>query len=1141
VQHNIRMLSLRSVFKLFAAASALLVVCMLLSPRFVQAQSSSADVLGTVMDATGAVVPDAKVTITNTGTGISVTATSGKTGDFIFTNLQPGTYKLTAEGAGFKSFVAEGLTLAVGDRARVNPKMVIGDTSESVSVSAGTAPQLDTDTSSIGTLLTQDSVQDLPLNGRNLTSLITLQAGVTEGSSSGFSSGSSQYDRRQTSSISANGQSDVSNTNLLDGLDNNERLNGSVGVRPSIDGVDQVKITTGLYTAEVGRSAGGVFNVITKAGSNQFHGSLYEYVRNDAFDAKGFDFGQSTPKAELRQNQFGGSIGGPIKKDKTFFWGDYEAFRLVSGATKQALVPTLAARTALLEGSAVTIGDGTSLYGTEVTVPQASIDAAGKGYFLLYPEPNTTPTTSAQYNYIKNYSSTQYTNTVDLRLDHHFNGNNTIFAHYSINDIATLTNGGFPTATYNGVTYAPGPGDQAAQRYQNLSTDYMHVYSSNLLMELKAGYLRTANNVNSLNAAYSAQNLGFDEGSINTEVGNSLRGLPQITLNNNGATATLGDENFTPLTDFSNSFIYQGSLTWNHKAHSVKVGANIIRRQLDVFSSSSTLGSYTFQSNQIKGSTGNPLADLLEGKAASVQRSPLLHNQALRTWEANAFAQDDWRYNSWLTLNLGIRYDLFTPYTERSGYLSNFDTTINKLVSPILQDTQHANNRAGVQIDYHNVAPRIGFAASLPKASVLRGGFGMTYYPGIQTIQAALANAPLAMAWSCGPSNDAICPQTGYETLNTLNNDGTTVDSTLGTDYMLNLHTGTPTPSSDTTLATDVSNYAGSRIQAVDMKMKTAYLYQYSLQVEKQLGANTLGVGYVGSLGRRLPVQPNINQKTSGTWPIPSITSAQVQYLTSEGQSTYNALQATFQRRLNNGLTVNANYTWSHVIGDAAMIGEVQSTNICSVDTGCFVANLADASSPTATTRQRYDWGNGDVDVRQRLTVMFNYQIPFAKNLHGALGYAAKGWTVNAIVVTQTSLPFTVMNQGDVSGYTGLPSDRPNVVGKVNKSSKGMSKWFNTDAFKAQTSGVLGNEHRNQYYGPHNTKLDASLFKDFPLVNNMKLQFRAEAYNVSNTPSFAVPTSHGGAVVDSGTFGQITSTANGYNPRLFQLALKLAF
>jgi hypothetical protein len=1103
------------------------------------AQVTTADIVGTVTDATGAVLPDATVTVINTGTGISKTLKSGKNGDYVFNLMQIGTYDVTVELAGFKTFVAHNLTLAAGDRARLDAKMTVGAITESIAVSAEAVATLQTDSSTIGTLIDDQAVQDIPLNARNLINFIELSAGVTEGNSNAYGSGTRAEDRRLGSAYSVNGQSDNANTNLIDGMDNNERLYGVIGIRPSVDAVEQVKVVTNLYTAEVGRTAGGVADVITKSGTNSFHGSAFEYLRNDKVDSEYF-FAANKP--ELRQNQFGFSLGGKILKDKTFFFGDYEGFRLVKGETATGMVPSTIQEGAVKNQESVTFANDYSnpdITASDITIDPANFDPVGRNLFLLYPAPNYSG--SSSYNYVSNPNIKQNTNTFDIRADHHFRAADTLFARYSYNNIYTLTPGLFPSVTIGSNTYWGNGGTAASgnshQRVQHLGLDYLHVFRPTLFFEAKAGYLYYKNNAGLLNGNDAANNLGFECDStncLNVGFGGAQAGLPQILLMGSSYTG-LGDSSSLPINNGDNTFQYQASLSWNHGSHSIKTGVGLIRRQVTYTQGASAVGTFGF----LGGYTGTYLGDMLTGQVTQEGRSTELISQHLRSWEISGFVQDDYKVRHWLTLNLGIRYDLFTPYTETNGYISNFNPTINMLVSPTLLGTQHSSHTGDVEADYKDVSPRFGFAATLGHGMVFRGGFGMTFYPAATGYMAAMNNAPFNYGVQCGELSGTTCP--------------TSVQNSLGNPQ---LEYGMPMPVFDLTTATDISNYSASKINALSEYLPASYLYQFTGDLEKQFGANVASVTYIGNLGHRLPAGPNINQSTTSTsgWPIEELAGTTIDTIESIGSSSYNALQASLQRRFAAGLNLSVNYTWSHTLGDAATLGETGtgSADMECVRPGCLV----DSGNGGTTTVDgiKYDWGNSDFDVRQHYSMIIDYQLPFGKNLHGPLAQVVKSWTANVVTVWQTGQPFVVLNRSDISGILGISGgDHPDVVSDplkpgavsanpsctvTNTGVGSIHNWFNGCAFMAQTAGTLGNEHRNQLFGPHQRHVDFSLSKEFPIWEATKLQFRAEAFNITNTPNFAIPSS---ATVGVTTMNQITSTSTGYNPRELQFALKLLF
>ncbi len=1084
-----------------------------------KAQLTTADVVGTVTDASGAVVPNATVTIVNTGTGVSRTTSSSSGGDYAFSTLEVGAYDLTIKASGFAPFEAHSLKLAVGDRLRIDAKLAVGQQAVEVDVSA-TAAALQTDSSSVGTMITDRAVQDLPLNGRNYISLVQLSAGVAQGLSNAMNSGTRPDDRRLSSSYSANGQTDEVNNNLMDGMDNNERFIGTIGVRPSIDAVQEVRVTTNLPPAELGRTAGAVVDLITKSGTNQLHGSLFEFLRNDTMDANNF-FANTAGLArnELRQNQFGGSAGGPIVKDKTFFFADYEGYRQVAGTTSTVTVPTAFEHANL--GNLSDIGGP--------TIPGSQLNPLGTTLFDLYPNPNGPGTVN---NFTASPRRTQYSTTFDGRADHHITSNQTVFGRYSFNKVDTFTPNILPQTSVDGVTLYPGDGYNAAggssfagtakETADSAMLGYTDVLTPALVLELKAGYLRTDIQSSPLNYGASVANkLGFACNAvscINTPGDLAATGIP--FLNMGGGYEGLGDANYIPLATIDNSFLYQGSLGWNRGSHNFKFGAALIRRQLSTGQSAQPRGEF-----DLNGSAVNVLSDLLTGIASTEERNETLNFASYRTWEPSWFAQDDWHVRHWLTLNLGLRYDVFTPFTEHLGQFANFDTATGLLYGPSLSGIQHSDATAGVKTDYGDFAPRFGFAATLAHGFVIRGGFGMTYWPGNSASGAVMKNAPYTFIYGCGelPYNQSPC---------------------VG-PYQANLQgaallsAALPVSVINPALATNPLLYRGTTINATDFNAQSSYLEQYTMQVQKQLGGNIITVGYVGNLGRHLTANPNINLpgNPNASLPFPMLIGTTINQRETGGVSEYNAFQFQFQRRFSHGLTANVNYTYANATGNTPVIDEGPGSSYNCVGF-CSVDNPSSPGTPLIYHGwQQYDNGNTDEDVQNAFTAMVNYDLPFGKSLKGFAGVAGKGWAINVIGQWDSGQPFTVTNNHNQSGIPGIGSDRPDQVASISISNQSIAEFFNTAAFAVQTAGTLGNEKRNQIFGPSQRHIDLSLFKEFPIRERFTLQFRAEAFNLTNTPNFAAPA----PTLGNGGFGTISSIAVGSNPRQIQLALKLLF
>jgi hypothetical protein len=1159
-----------SVFKFFAAVSALLALFVLCSPTQLKAQLVTGDLLGTVTDSTGAVVPDAKVTVKNTGTGSTRSMQSNKTGDYVFSSLQIGTYKVTVEAQGFKTFAQSGLVLAAGDRARLDAKLTIGSQVETVEIEASSAPALKTDSSTMDTLISTTAVSDLPLNGRNITNLVQLSAGVTEGAANAPGgaawTGGHADDLRQTSVFSANGQSDMFNNQMIDGMDNNERTIGTQVVKPSIDAIDQVQVMTNLYPAEYGRTAGGMMNVITKSGTNSFHGTLFEYLRNDALDAYAYVMPGGKPnKGELRQNQFGGSVSGPIFKNKTFFFGDYEGLRVVNAlSTQNITVPSLTDQTAVAAaavGSTVTIHDTFFPTATNNGTPgefTATVTNLGKNLFALYPHPNQTGTIGSNGSVSSNFSWTpatrQQSNSYDARVDHHFSDRDLLFGRFSYNKTDTAVPAGLPAATVGGKSYMHS--SQSTIKTAGLAVDWVHTFTPSMLMEVKAGYTRFNNHGGVNNDVNAATNIGFAACSsdasatnavycINSKFGGANEGMPNIGPEYYG---NLGDGMWGPLNNINQSYQYSGTLTWNHNNHSVKGGIGLIRRQLSRTQSPSARGSYSI--NPIV--TGSSIADMLQGIASSVQQQTTLAFPNFRSWEPSAFIQDDYRALPWLTLNFGVRYDIYTPYTDAHGQFSNFNTTKGVITSPSLLGVYAGSRTDDVKADYSNISPRLGFSASLAHQMVVRGGFAVSYFTNEQgggTV-VSMANFPYTWSVDYGGDNYMVTPPTQMA----YSKNSGVCSKTNTAACALNLAAGITEPYLSPNTVSSLP--AGTEIDGVSNDLKSGRLVQYSLEVQKEYHANVFALGYIGNAGRHLPWVPNVNQATSasaagqGPTPYTAATTVDGQNLTgdsifmtsSAATSNYNALQASLTRRISKGLAASINYTWAKNMNNGSPQGEGGNRPVECVRAGCVV-DQGNGSTKTLTSWKTYDWGPSDLNVGQRVSAMINYEIPFGKNLNGPLGYAVKGWNINAVGAYNTSLPESVAEPGggpgsNVVGITGWRGgDAPNQVLKSSKGKKSINSYFNGDAYKAQTEYLFGNVQRNSLYGPNQRHLDMAVSKDFKIYEAVKLQFRADAFNVTNTVNLGLPNS----TLSDSNFTKITSVSGAYNPRLFQFALRMSF
>ena len=1053
---------------------------LLTAAAMARGQQTTGDILGTVTDTTGAIVASATVSVENAATHETRKVVTSSTGDYVVNLLNQGNYSVSVSAAGFEKFVVSSVVLAAGDRVRVNAQLAVGETSETITVeSEGSA--LKTDSSVLSTTITPQETQDLPLNGRNFVQLIQLAPGVNEGPPTSLTNGTELDDRRQSAAISVNGQSDVLNNEMMDGADNNERLIGTVAVRPSVEAISELSVQTNTYTAEVGRTGGGIINVITKSGSDRFHGSVFEFLRNDVLNANPFNFGAKLPKPEDRWNQFGASLGGPIKKSKTFFFGDYEGYRYVQGTAPGVYpVPTLFEEQ--------NPGNFSDIGGPTLTKSQ--IDPVALDYFSMFPAPNSGS------NFVAGYKNVQNSTDYDARIDHQFNPSDLMYGRFAYNKVYTDSPGPFPDVSVGGLKLNPNFIGYALGNATDLDfnglLDYVHTFNGNLLLELKASYTRS-NNQSYPETDGQNPNEAFGQPNVNTPISDSTGLAPIVVLSG----ADLGNVLFQPLKDQDNTFQYLGAVTYTRGAHNIKIGASVIRRQLTSFQSSYPEGLWIFLD----------YPGLLQGQYVNTQRSLQLVVPHLRVWEPAVYVQDDWHARKNLTLNLGVRFDHYTPYTEIANRISTWDPTAASL---LVAGRNGVSNTAGIHSDYHGIAPRIGFAYTAAPGLVISGGFGIGYFPMNTTSNANMKDPPfVATVSSCGYFSCGA----GYSTF----------------------ADGFPVPT-----ATSITVPGSSIPDAVSPRFRTSYMEQFNLTVQKDWNGNVLTASYVGLLGRELmQLLPDLNAPPPnacgsnaacydplrpyyGSYP----NLGQIGFMQSGGKLSYNALETSFERRLKNGLAFNVNYSWAHDLDN-------QTGESSEGDNGY-------GSVPSIVSKR--DYGNSTLDVGNRIAATTDYQLPFGKDATGPRALATAGWHVNVIDVWSVGQPFTVVNASNVSNTNpgSNATDRPNQVGSWKLSNPGIgadSTFFNVNAFAGEPAGTLGDERREQLFGPRFRHLDFSTFKVFRVNERLNVEFRAECFNVTNTTNFAPPNAQlGGAL-----FGSVTSTIPAYTPRQIQFALKLTY
>jgi hypothetical protein len=1150
------------------------------------AQKDSGSITGVVKDSSNAVVSGAKVTVVDVDRGTElITRTNGQ-GEYVAGPLKVGRYQVTIEKTGFKKALAGPVTVDVQERPAVDVTLQVGSISESMTIST-VNPQLETQTSELGQVVDSHTINTLPLNGRNYAQLALLGAGVAP---------AEPGSRVETSyGFSANGARSLQNNFLLDGVDNNsdlgDVLNGTAFViQPSVDAIGEFKIQTNAYSAEFGRGNGAIMNAVIKSGTNQFHGDLYEFLRNEALDGRNaFDaFGRQPYK----QNQFGFTLGGPIVKNRTFFFGDYEGLRvrqatpwLVSIPTQQQIggdfssfldlttpVQAIDPNTGLPTGATaldcfggntyagelfntrqtmpvpVSPGNPTGFCGVPINgtstptniFPSGLIDPLAQRLAALYPSPNVS---LGGGNFLSDPRKTESRNNFDIRVDHTFSDRDNFFTRFSYEDQPSFIPSPFSNAL-DGGSFADGTEDDS---YRSVAISEVHTFRTNLINELRLGYNRI--NSHRLNLNYN-QNVSQQLNFPGVPFGPDLGGLPQLGFSD--GTVTIGSSGFLPSIEKQNAFVLNENLAWTRGRHNIKAGAEIRHEQFTMFQPAAPRGTMSFGSDftdnpATPGTGGEAFATFLLGipDGGSINN---LHNVDYRRWVTSFFAEDDIQATSRLTLNLGLRYELFGTIKAAHNEQANFDFATQSLIVPSGQTAQLTPTLASqipilrngtpglIPPDRLDFAPRLGLAFKITDKLVLRAGYGIFYggeengpfsnpSPGFnppffvtQAFSPPCSNASTNPNFPLLPGSDCSIP-------------GLNV---LSQGFPGSALTDPNTPS----------------LYSLDPHLKTPYTEQWHLGLQRQLPSEVLlEVSYAGSKGSRLYGFYNGNQAvptpdstipTSVRRPVPSI-DASIDTLRSNIISNYNALQVHIEKRLSRGLQFQASYTYAHALDDAS------SASLGSLNNGDF-------------RDQRYpmmEYGNADFDIRHRFVASYAYDLPFGRgkafggNASGFLNQVIGNWQIAGITSASTGNWYTVtdsatnLSNSDCGGTVAFFCARPNVVGNPNAHPCAPGQLFNTCAFATNTvQGTFGNAGRNIVRGPGLQEWDISLFKIFPVREQVRFEFRAESFNTFNhvNPVFGIPGEIGAepTTLENGT-PQFGYAAAARPPRQIQVALKFYF
>jgi hypothetical protein len=1085
---------------------------------------TTSTITGTVTDKSGAVVSAAAVRVTNVETDVTREATTDADGTFSVPLLPPGRYRVQVQKEGFRPIVRDNLTLEVNQVARLDFALELGAVTESVQVTSA-APLIESDTSAIGQVIENKQITELPLNGRNFVQLATLGPGVT---GVGFSaagtimSGTRPDDSRPGSELFSNGNREGSNNFLYDGIDNNERLTLSITLRPSVEAVREFKIQTNMFAAEQGRNAGATVNVISKSGTNQFHGSLYEFVRNDKFDARDFFAPTGQAKPAYRQNQFGASLGGPVVKNKLFFFTNYEGFTKRRENVSVNTVPTEAMRRG--DFSAVrdiydpfTVRPDPNNAGRFIRdafpnrqIPAARFDPIAVKLINAYPLPQRPGLVNNHTSILK---EKQRWDQGDGRIDWNLSEKDMIFGRYSRQDTATTKPSTFQNITLPGLDQPVGLGNEGTFAGDSVLVAHHAVLSwtrtltPTFLMDAKMGFNRFNLDYRQEGAVEGAR-LGEKLGVPNANQGPQANGIPITGMSGYQG---IGQTRSLPILRVENTYNPNVNFTNLRGRHTFKYGLDVRRRQLSQFQTNRGSGRFNFDATfttnpSATANTGDTMASFLLGTPALIEQDFLLVFPGIRGTEWGTFVQDDWRVSDRLTLNLGLRYEYDTPYSEVANRWTNFDVNAGKLLIAGF----NTDSNVGVNPDRNNWAPRFGFAYKATGSTVVRGGFGIYY----NTQGSESVSLRLHRQTPFGPILT--------ETIDQFSNNPRRMSQGFR-----------PLPPLDFQSAT--ANPTGAFL-ALDPNFKNGTVMQFNLQIQQELPWNMVAkIGYVGNLGRQLDYTYNYNQPDPGPTAtatrrplrnlVPNVTD--VTYMTSDGRSAYHALQATAEKRFSSGLSFLTAYTWAHSVDNVP---------------NAF-GGAANGPFPQDIRFRNNDRGNSGFDIRHRLTHSMNYELPFGKGkrfgIENGFANAVLGdWQTNVIFTAQTGLPFTPTLNTSVSNAGGSRPDRLK-SGEIDNPT--VNKWFDTSFNTADAAwGVprqytYGNSGRNILYGPGRVNLDFSIFKNFRFSESRNLQFRAESFNLTNTPQFGLPNS---AVGNAGA-GIITSTVG--NPRQMQFALRFAF
>lgn len=1044
---------------------------MLFAVGIAWAQSDTARIEGIVTDSTGAAVAGATVTAISVDTNTRLEVTTNEAGNYVATPLKVGNYILEISAEGFRKNIVSNIVLTVNQIAQINAQLETGQVADVVEVTSG-APLIEAASSSVGQVLDSKQIVDLPINGRNFTQLATLSPGVsrgTPGSNADGSGGNAETFRQGdtgSAAISANGLREQNNNFLLDGIDNNETIVNTIVFFPPIESLQEFRVITSTAPAEFGRGGGAVINAITKSGTNEIHGTVFELFRNSELDAKPTF---SPTKSVFQRNQFGFAFGAPIKKDRTFFFGDYQGLnqRLPKEEGNRVTVPTARMRQGdfgeLLNANFTGLGQPIQIYDPVTGNPYPRnvitrpLDPVAVRYLNSFPLPQLTD--RATQNYFVQRIAKQVFNDGDFRLDHRISQIDTVFGRFSIGDDSQTDPGRIP-----GFQAGFGAGTNSIET-RGVAVGETHSFSPTAINEFRFGFTQ-------IRLGFFPVNFGQDQ---NTSIGiggpggfNSGTGISLIGGGNGNFIEYLGDGGQFTLRE--RSYQISDSLTLVKGNNTLKFGFIVIRRNVKAFQGDFAKGFYFFSdfvatpgNTPPLGQTGYEVADMLVGRtnftAITAGQTGALLPSTTVSYENGVYGQDDWRVNRNLTINFGLRYEYFSAPYEIDNRLANFSPTGGLAVAKM-----GGASRSTVDTDKNNFAPRVGVAYSFNSKTVLRGGYGIFYALDRGGIANQLTqNAPFIVTqYRFGGPGGSI-------------------------------RLSDPIPLPDPINLANPVLPPGSALRFVDPDTDTTMVQQYNVTLEHQINNNlAVSAAYVGTKGTNVTAVT-----TSAGFDGPNIQNRLIT-IANVGDSSYNSFQAKATLRNYRGLGFLAAYTFGKALNNTPGPFPGPAGNF-----------RTQASDPNNLDN---DKGLADYDVRNRFTFAANYELPFFKDEANKFVKAIfYGYQLNTIITLQDGTPFSVFGG---FGRAALIGSTDSAMGD-----ESLNRYFNTAAFRNSNSAA-DQAPRNFLRGPGLSTVDFSVFRKVSINERFNVEFRAQAYNLFNNPQFSNP----GIFVGAGDFGVITNT-----------------